>query len=57
MFENATDTAILGAGHSDVIERMVLTGVTDVEPGVKQFSNPASKRSELVGRDEIHSFF
>ena len=56
MFEDAADTAILGAGHSDVIEGVVLTCVTDVEPGVKQFSNPASKRSELV-RDEIHSIF
>ena len=52
MFEDAADTAIFRTGHSDVIEGMVFTSVTDVEPGVKQFSNPASKRSELV-RDEV----
>lgn len=56
LFENSADCTLAGAGHSDVIKRMIFTCVTDVEPGVKQFSNPASKRSELIG-DEIHSFF
>ena len=57
MFEDAADCALAGAGHSDVIKRMIFTCVTDVEPSVKQFSNPASKRDKLIGRDEIHSIF
>ena len=56
MFEDATDCTLAGASHSDVIERMVLTGVSDVEPGSVYLCDTASKRSELV-RDEIHSIF
>ena len=53
MFEDAADTAILGAGHSDVIKRMIFTCVTDVEPGSVYLCDTAGKGDKFVSRNEV----
>ena len=53
MFEDAADTAILGAGHSDVIERMIFTGSTDVEPSSEYLRGTSRERDKLVSRNEV----
>lgn len=53
LFENSADCALAGAGHSDVIEGMVFTGVTDIEPGSVYLRGTSSDGDELVGRDEV----